>query len=119
MRKLIFLLAIIAGATSCAIKYQRPEIETEKLIRDFESSDTTFDVAKLHWKEFYKQIALAYGVGLRLDFSIFVFRVDFGVKLYDPSRLYGQWAGKQWRTVTNGLNWKEDMSFHFAIGYPF
>ncbi len=74
---------------------------------------------QFHWKEFYKQIALAYGVGLRLDFSIFVFRVDFGVKLYDPSRLYGQWAGKQWRTVTNGLNWKEDMSFHFAIGYPF
>lgn len=58
MRKLIFLLAIIAGATSCAIKYQRPEIETEKLIRDFESSDTTFDVAKLHWREFYKDTLL-------------------------------------------------------------
>lgn len=74
---------------------------------------------QFRWKEFYKQIALAYGVGLRLDFSIFVFRIDFGVKLYDPSRLYGQWAGTQWRTVPNGLNWTEDMSFHFAIGYPF
>lgn len=74
---------------------------------------------QFHWNEFYKQIALAYGVGVRLDFSIFVFRVDFGVKLYDPSRLYDQWAGTQWRTVPNGLNWKEDMSFHFAIGYPF
>ena len=74
---------------------------------------------KFHWNEFYKQIALAYGVGVRLDFSIFVFRVDFGVKLYDPSRLYDQWAGTQWRTVPNGLNWKEDMTFHFAIGYPF
>lgn len=74
---------------------------------------------QFRWKEFYKQIALAYGVGLRLDFSIFVFRIDFGVKLYDPSRLYDQWAGTQWRTVPNGLNWKEDMSFHFAIGYPF
>lgn len=71
------------------------------------------------WNEFYKQIALAYGVGLRLDFSIFVFRIDFGVKLYDPSRMYGEWTGSQWRTVANGLNWKEDMSFHFAIGYPF
>lgn len=74
---------------------------------------------QFRWKEFYKQIALAYGVGLRLDFSIFVFRIDFGVKLYDPSRLYDQWAGTQWRTVPNGLNWTEDMSFHFAIGYPF
>lgn len=71
------------------------------------------------WDEFYKQIALAYGVGVRLDFSIFVFRIDFGVKLYDPSRMYGTLAGTQWRTVPNGLNWTEDMSFHFAIGYPF
>ena len=74
---------------------------------------------QFRWNEFYKQIALAYGVGVRLDFSIFVFRVDFGVKLHDPSRLYGAEAGTQWRTVPNGLNWKEDMSFHFAIGYPF
>lgn len=71
------------------------------------------------WNEFYKQIALAYGVGLRLDFSFFIFRIDFGVKLYDPSRLYGALAGSQWRTVANGLNWAEDMTFHFAIGYPF
>ena len=74
---------------------------------------------QFHWNEFYKQIALAYGVGLRLDFSVFVFRIDFGVKLYDPSRLYGSLAGTQWRTVANGLSWKEDMAFHFAIGYPF
>lgn len=85
---------------------------------------TIFDYAsqpygQFKWNEFYKQIALAYGVGLRLDFSVFVFRVDFGVKLYDPSRLYGSLAGTQWRTVPNGLSWKDDMTFHFAIGYPF
>ena len=71
-----------------------------------------------HWDEFYKQIALAYGVGLRLDFSFFIFRVDMGVKLYDPSRLYDG-SNTQWRTVPNGLNWKEDFTLHFAIGYPF
>lgn len=70
------------------------------------------------FNEFYKQIALAYGIGLRLDFSFFVFRVDFGVKLYDPSLRYDG-SGKYWRTVPNGLNWKDDMAFHFAIGYPF
>lgn len=74
---------------------------------------------KFQFNEFYKQIALAYGVGVRLDLSFFIFRVDFGVKLYDPSRLYGNLAGTQWRTVGNGLNWREDMSLHFAIGYPF
>ena len=70
------------------------------------------------WTEFYKQIALAYGVGLRLDFTFFIFRIDFGVKLYDPGFLSVDKA-KAWRTVGNGLNWADDMAFHFAIGYPF
>lgn len=70
------------------------------------------------WNQFYKQIAMAYGIGLRLDFSFFIFRIDFGVKLYDPSLLYNG-SGQQWRTVSNGLNWKDDMALHFAIGYPF
>lgn len=82
-------------------------------IREYESQP----YGAFHWNEFYKQIAWAYGVGVRLDFSFFVFRVDFGVKLYDPSRLYTD--GKVWRTVPNGLGWKDDMAFHFAIGYPF
>ncbi len=67
-------------------------------------------------KDFYKQIAWSYGVGVRLDFSIFIFRVDFGVKLYDPSRIVDN---TQWRTASNGLGWKDDMTFHFAIGHPF
>lgn len=71
------------------------------------------------WNNFYKQIAMAYGVGLRLDFNILLFRVDFGVKLYDPSRISGSLAGTQWRTAKNGLCWRDDMTFHFAIGYPF
>lgn len=66
--------------------------------------------------QFYKQIAWSYGVGLRFDLSLFIFRVDFGVKLHDPSRIS---TGKQWRTAANGLCWKDDMTFHFAIGYPF
>ncbi len=71
------------------------------------------------WNEFYKQIAMAYGVGVRLDFSVLLFRVDMGVKLYDPARINGTRAGTQWRTIGNGLGWKDDMTLHFAIGYPF
>ncbi len=70
-------------------------------------------------KNFYKEIAWSYGVGVRLDFSFFVFRVDFGVKLYDPSYLFTPTPEKVWRTAPNGLSWKDDMTFHFAIGYPF
>ncbi len=68
-------------------------------------------------KDFYKEIAWSYGAGIRLDFSFFVFRVDFGVKLYDPGRIH--YDGKAWRTAPNGLNWKDDCAVHFAIGYPF
>lgn len=68
------------------------------------------------WDQFYKQIAWSYGVGIRLDLSILIFRVDFGVKLHDPSRIA---EGTQWRTAGNGLKWKDDMTLHFAIGYPF
>ena len=70
------------------------------------------------WNEFYKQIALAYGAGIRLDFDFFILRVDMGVKLYDPCRLYDN-SGAQWRTVANGMKFKDDVVFHFAIGYPF
>ncbi len=70
-------------------------------------------------KNFYKEIAWSYGAGIRLDLSFFVFRVDLGIKLYDPSYLYTSSPEKVWRTAPNGLGWKNDMTLHFAIGYPF
>jgi hypothetical protein len=59
-----------------------------------------------------KQIAIAYGLGIRFDFSFFIARVDFGVKLFDPvlSRL------NQWRV---NPTWNDDVAVHLAIGYPF
>ena len=88
-------------------------------IRDYGDPENTSD--PLHkgvflWNQFYQQIAWSYGVGVRFDLSIFIFRIDFGVKLHDPSRIA---EGKQWRTAPNGLGWSDDMTFHFAIGYPF
>jgi len=88
-------------------------------IRDYGDADDPTD--PLHdgvfdFNSFYKQIAWSYGVGIRLDLSILIFRVDFGVKLHDPTRIR---EGRQWRTAGNGLCWKDDMTFHFAVGYPF
>ena len=87
-------------------------------IRDY--GDETNPSDPLHsgvfgWDSFYKQIAWSYGVGIRFDLQLFIFRIDFGVKLHDP----GQSENKQWRTAANGLCWKDDMTFHFAVGYPF
>ena len=63
------------------------------------------------FKDFVGQMGVAYGAGLRADFSFFVLRVDLGIKLYDPalSRV------ECWRTKPT----KEDYAFNLAIGYPF
>ena len=80
-------------------------------IRNYESQPGgAFD------QNFYKEIAWSYGAGIRFDLSILIFRIDFGVKLYDPSRMAD---GTQWRVNYNGLGWKDDMTLHFAIGHPF
>jgi len=60
---------------------------------------------------FMNQIAIAYGTGLRFDFSFFIARLDLGVKLFDPV----QSRRNEWR-VNPGWN---DLALHFAIGYPF
>ncbi len=61
---------------------------------------------------FMKQIAIAYGLGVRLDFSFFIARVDLGIRLFDPV-LSRQ---DQWR-INPKIN--RDFALHFAIGYPF
>ena len=63
---------------------------------------------------FYKQIALGYGIGIRLNFDYFVIRLDWGLKAYDPSRA----DGERWRFVP-GWDILKDTALHFAVGYPF
>ena len=66
-----------------------------------------------HLDEFYKQIAMAYGLGLRCDFTYFLIRLDVGMKAYDPALP----DGERWRY--HDITWSDDFAFHFAIGYPF
>lgn len=65
------------------------------------------------FNSFYKEIALAYGLGVRLDFNYFLLRVDMGMKMYDPSRI----GNRPW--VIAHHTFSRDASFHFAVGYPF
>jgi len=77
-------------------------------IRDYAIQQGGF----FEFNSFYKQIALAYGTGLRLNFNYFVLRFDLGVKAFDPSR-----DGKEkWRILKPETN---DLALHFAVGYPF
>lgn len=60
---------------------------------------------------FMNQIAIAYGTGLRMDFSFFVARLDMGIKLFNPVLT----RREQWRINPKS----DDFAFHIAIGYPF
>lgn len=66
------------------------------------------------WDTFYKQLAVGTGFGTRLDFNYFIFRIDTGLKLHDPSAI----AGEKWIPFNRKYTWG-DVAFNFAIGYPF
>lgn len=65
-----------------------------------------------HFNSFYKEIAAAYGLGLRMDFTYFLLRFDLGMKAHNPAM--GQ---EPWPLIHP--RWGRDSSFHFSIGYPF
>ncbi len=64
------------------------------------------------FNEFYKEIALAYGIGLRMDFTYFLLRLDLGMKAHNPAINQEPWP-------LIHPNWSRDATFHFAVGYPF
>lgn len=43
------------------------------------------------FNSFYKELAWAYGVGLRLDFNYFLLRLDLGMKAYNPAYNQEPW----------------------------
>ena len=70
--------------------------------------------------DFYKQIGLATGLGLRLDFSFIAIRLDLGIPLYKPYES----DGERWFYQTQSADFKEwrqnnNWVWNFAIGYPF
>lgn len=64
--------------------------------------------------KFYKQIAMAYGVGLRFNFDYFILRFDGGMKAINPEFE----SGKN-RYPLLHPDFGRDFAFHFAVGYPF
>ena len=64
--------------------------------------------------KFYKQIAVAYGLGLRVNLDYFILRIDGGMKAINP----GVEKGRLHYPLICP-NWKRDFTFHFAVGLPF
>ena len=70
--------------------------------------------AVFKFNEFYKQIAVGSGFGLRFDFTYFIFRLDLGLKIRDPSLPEGErFIPGNYQITSHHLN------LSFAIGYPF
>lgn len=64
---------------------------------------------------FYKQIAAAWGLGLRLDFDFVLIRLDCGWKAYDPADNTGV---TKWQ-VLYPYKFARNTAWHIAVGYPF
>lgn len=65
-------------------------------------------------KDFYKQIAVAYGLGIRMNFGYFIIRADMGMKAINPA-----YETKEEHYAIIHPNFRRDFKFHFAVGLPF
>lgn len=63
---------------------------------------------------FWRQIAVAYGLGLRLNFDYFILRLDGGMKAVHPAF---KDAKRHFPIIHPNFN--RDFSLHFAVGLPF
>lgn len=63
---------------------------------------------------FLKQLAVAYGLGLRVNFDYFIVRLDCGMKAINPAYT----TSNEHYPIANP-NLGRDLSVHFAVGLPF
>ena len=63
---------------------------------------------------FWSQIAVAYGIGLRLNFDYFVVRLDGGMKAIDP-----RYSDSRGHYPIIHPKFSRDFALHFAVGLPF
>ncbi|WP_367328528.1 BamA/TamA family outer membrane protein [Lentimicrobium sp.] len=72
-----------------------------------------FPGGKLDLKKLPASLALDTGLGLRFDFSFFIFRIDGGLPVYDPGKL----TDSRWFSISKFQ--LRDITWNFGIGYPF
>jgi outer membrane protein assembly factor BamA len=70
--------------------------------------------AGFEWSDWYEEIYLGSGFGLRLDLDFFVIRFDTGIRLYDPGFLA---QNEQWVITNKAII--PNLTYNIALGYPF
>ena len=78
-------------------------------IREYEGQEE----GTFRFNRFYKQLAVAYGLGIRFDLDYLIIRFDGGMKAINPMQ-----TGK-YKYPFIRPNFNRDFAFHFAVGYPF
>lgn len=63
---------------------------------------------------FWRQIAVAYGLGFRLNFDYFILRLDGGMKAVNPT-----YMDARCHYPIIHPHFGRDFTFHFAVGLPF
>lgn len=65
-------------------------------------------------KSFWREIAVSYGLGIRLNFDYFILRLDGGMKAVHPA-----YTDARRHFPIIHPNFKRDFTLHFAVGLPF
>ncbi len=79
-------------------------------IRDYEEQPG----GQFHFDTFWRQIAVSYGLGLRLNFNYFILRLDGGMKAINPA-----YTDSRHHYPIVHPKFNRDFSLHFAVGLPF
>lgn len=69
---------------------------------------------QFRFSSFLEELAVSYGLGLRLNFDFFILRFDLGMKAVTPAYTDG---GEHYPLLHPKLS--RDLAFHFAVGLPF
>ncbi len=77
-------------------------------LRDTEDSNPE---EVFHFNNFYKQLGFNTGLGLRIDATFVILRIDLGLQLHNPGRP----EGERW---IHDFKWN-NMALNFGVGYPF
>lgn len=93
----------------------KPRIKKDSNENIIENGNSQFQ-----FDQFYKELGIGTGFGLRFNFSFLILRFDVGMKVYDPGRMEGD------RFVLNKLKFfgpfgtdREPVIYNVGVGFPF
>ena len=76
--------------------------------------NSDIDGATFDFKTFPESLGADWGLGVRVNLSLILIRLDAGMKVHDPARA----EGSRWVTPNMWLK-SDNFAIHFGVGYPF